>query len=161
MKVNKEREHLLVLPEDEATRSLAVGFSDRAFLAGRRMQILNPAGGWGYVRQQFVEQYIPYLRRYPLAHMVLLIDFDDDPNRLCNDFQPSIPMDIADRVYVLGAYTEAETLRRQLGQKLGQIGQGAARECESGLSNMWACSQLQHNQPELQRLHQSVRPFLF
>jgi hypothetical protein len=75
MAVNRERPHLLVLPEDDATRSVAVGFIDQT---RGQMQVLNPAGGWPKVQQVFKDRYIKHLTVYTQGHMVLLIDFDDD-----------------------------------------------------------------------------------
>jgi hypothetical protein len=157
MAVNRERPHLLVLPEDDATRSLADGFSDMVTGA---MQVLRPARGWPHVLETFLREQAAYMRRYPQAHIVLLIDYDDDyPDRLSR-FQSQIPADIADRVYVLGALTEAETLRREVNRKFGSLGSELARECEHQTPVLWRSPQLQHNQPELARLMQQVRPFL-
>jgi hypothetical protein len=158
MALNRERPHLLVLPEDDATRSIAVGFSD---VATGPMQVLNPARGWPHVREDFVETYIGKLRKYPHCHLVLLIDFDDDfPARLAV-FQNVIPADIADRVFVLGALTEAETLKQASGRKFGPIGQTLAGECEHGQHELWNHPQVQHNHAEVVRLHNAVHAFLF
>jgi len=157
MAVNRERPHLLVLPEDDATRSLADGFSDMVTGA---MQVLRPARGWLHVLEAFLREHAAHLRKYPGAHVVLLIDYDDDyPDRLSH-FQNQIPADVADRVYVLGALTEAETLKREANQKFGPLGSELARECESQTPMLWLCPQLKHNQPELERLMRQVRPFL-
>lgn len=158
MAVNRHRPHLLVLPEDDATRSLAVGFSD---MATGQMQVLPPARGWPHVLETFEREYVTHLEKYRDAHIVLLIDFDDDyPDRL-SDFQRCIPQVVADRVYVLGALTEAETLKREAGRKFGPLGSELARECQDRTQTLWNSPQLQHNQSELTRLMQQVRPFLF
>lgn len=158
MAVNRYRKHLLVLPEDDATRSLAVGFSDQAV---GPIQVLRPARGWEHVLERFELDHVPHLRAFGEAHVVLLIDFDDDfPGRLAH-FQRFIPLDVADRVYVLGALTEAETLRSDTGCKFGALGEALALECADGRSTLWCCAQLIHNQPELARLIESVLPFLF
>jgi hypothetical protein len=95
MAVNRERHHLLVLPEDDATRSLAAGFIDQT---RGQMQVLNPAGGWPDVLRAFQKRYIQHLNTYGLGHIVLLIDFDDDfVNRLAA-FQAVIPAAVAGRV---------------------------------------------------------------
>jgi len=157
MAVNRERPHLLVLPEDDATRSLADGFSDMVTGA---MQVLRPARGWPHVLEAFLREHVAYLRKYPGAHIVLLIDFDDEhPSRLIH-FQSHFPADVSNRVYVLGALTEAETLKREEHRKFGPLGSDLARECESQTPMLWLCPQLKHNQPELERLMRQVRPFL-
>lgn len=156
--VNRERPHLLVLPEDDETRSLANGFSD---MVNGQMKIEVPARGWSRVLETFESKYVTYLRKYAAAYIVLLIDYDNEhPNRLA-DFQSRIPTDVADRVYVLGALTEAENLTRKAGKKPGPVGSELARECRDRTPILWDCDQLQHNQPELARLMRQVRPFLF
>ena len=158
MALNRHRPHLLVLPEDDATRSLANGFVDGST---GPMQVLVPVRGWPHVLEEFKRTYMDHLRKYGQGHIVLLIDFDDDfPNRLAQ-FQSQMPADVADRVYVLGALTEAETLQRQTGKKLGPLGTALARECSDGTQTLWNCPQLQHNQQELARLTLQVKPFLF
>ena len=158
MAVNRERPHLMVLPEDDATRSLAVGFVD---VTSGQMQVLNPARGWPHVLQEFTDSEVNILRKYKERHLVLLIDFDNDfPTRM-PWFKSKIPLDIADRVYVLGAFGEAEDLKKQTGKKLGPLGQMLAKECEEGTVELWMHGQLQHNQDEVQRLKENVKHFLF
>jgi len=158
MAVNRYLPHVLVLPEDEATRSLAVGFNDQAT---GQMQVLNPAGGWPHVLQTFQDRYIAYLNQYNDGHIVLLIDFDDVHVERFSQFQGAIPALVAARVYVLGATTEAEVLRNATGLKYGVLGADLAKECRGGVFSLWTCPQLQDNQPELARLVANVKPFLF
>lgn len=162
MALNRERPHLLVLPEDDATRSLATGFVD---CTQGQMQVLPPVRGWSHVLEEFKNTHIAELRKYPLRHLVLLIDFDNNFTNRLPQFRDAMPLDVADRVYVLGARGEAEDLKRQttLGRgKLSLIGQELARECEQGQHNLWSSTpQLAHNCPEVQRLHSAVRDFLF
>ena len=158
MALNRRRPHLVVLPEDDATRSLANGFVDAS---NGPIKVLVPARGWPHVLEEFKRTQVSYLREYSQGHLVLLIDFDDDfPNRLAC-FQREMPADVADRVYVLGALTEAETLKRLSGKKLGPIGITLADECRNNIQTLWNCAQLQHNQQELARLIVQVKPFLF
>lgn len=159
MAINRERPHVLVLPEDDATHDLAVGFVDGAL---GPMQVLNSVRGWSHVLEHFLRYHVCELRKYEQRHLVLLIDFDDDyPNRL-TEFQSKMPPDIADRVYVLGALGEAEDLKRQTTQrKLGLIGLALAKECEQGQAELWNHAQLRHNQAELLRLQMGVKGFLF
>jgi hypothetical protein len=158
MALNRERPHLLVLPEDDATRSIAVGFADVAI---GQMQVLDSARGWPHVRDEISSTFATKLRRYPHCHLVLLIDFDDDFNNRMATFRAAIPQDIANRVFVLGAYTEAETLRRASGLKFGPIGQKLAGECERNEAELWNHLQVKHNEPEAMRLRATVNHFLF
>lgn len=158
MAMNFYRPHLVVLSEDDATRSLAVGFSDQVV---GPMDIRPPAGGWPGVLQQFEQIYVAHLKKYADSHVLMLIDFDQQfPGRLAH-FRRAIPADVAARVYILGAEDEAETLKRQQKLKFGPLGAQLAHECRHQQHVHWLCPQLAHNQPELARLNASVRPFLF
>ena len=158
MALNRERPHLLVLPEDDATRSIANSFVDACT---GQMQVLNAERGWSHVLETFKSDHIAQLRKYQHRHLLLLIDFDDDhPARLVH-FQNAIPPDVGDRVYVLGALTEAETLKREAGKKFGPLGQALAQGCYEDDYSLWQLGQLQHNANELQRLKNNVKPFLF
>ena len=75
MALNRHRPHLLVLPEDDATRSLANGFVDAST---GPIQVLVPVRGWPHVLAEFQRTYVEHLRKYSQGHLVLLIDFDDD-----------------------------------------------------------------------------------
>lgn len=158
MAVNREVQHLLVLPEDRATHSLATGIID---LTRGQMQVLNPAGGWPKVLQQFQEKYIKHLNDYCFAHIVLLIDFDDDVANRFATFKAVIPDTVAGRVYVIGALSEAEVLRNATGKKFGVLGAALAEECRSNGAALWGCPQLSCNQQEVMRLVANVKPFLF
>jgi hypothetical protein len=158
MAVNYRRAHLVVLSEDDATRSLAVGFSDRA---SGPIEIRKPAGGWPNVLEQFKQVYVGHLNRYADAHVLMLIDFDRKfPTRLAY-FQEQIPTNLADRVYILGAEDEAETLKREERLHLGPLGAQLADECRHQKHVHWLCPQLVQNQPEIARLNAAVRRFLF
>jgi hypothetical protein len=156
--MNRHRPHLRILPEDDATRSLAVGFNDRA--AGP-IEVLKPVRGWLHVLERFEADHLPYLRKYPAAHLVLLVDFDDDFPARAAYCQTKIPADVADRVFVLGPSTEAESLKKELGLKLGKIGENLAAECIDGSSQTWNCRQLAHNAGAVAQLVNCVKPFVF
>lgn len=157
MAVNHYRPHLVVLSEDDATRSLAVGFSDQAT---GQIDIRRPAGGWPSVLHQFQFTYLAHLRKYDKAHVLMLIDFDQQYPERWHHFQAHIPADVADRVYVLGAHDEAETLKNEQKMHLGPLGEQLARECREQKHVHWVCPQLKHNHPEVERLNAAVRAFL-
>ncbi len=158
MNVNKERPHLLILPEDDAAREVANGFR---LMANGAMRVLGVAGGWPRVLSEFGRTYIAYLRKYAGAHLVLFIDFDTEfPARFAL-FQSAIPSDIADRVYVLGASDEVETLVKQVKLNKEKIGMALAEECRKQAIQLWGCAELQHNAPEVQRVCLSAHEFLF
>ena len=76
--------------------------------------VVPPAGGWPNVLKKFQEEYIPTLRKYPVAHVVMLIDFDDRVDLRKADFERAIPDDLKSRVFVVGSKDDPETLKNEL-----------------------------------------------
>src|SRR5215471_13504465 len=96
MSVNKYQPHVLVLPEDDANRQLANGFSLDPLLIDRRIDILEVAGGWTNVLDRFRSDHVSEMDRYPQRFMVLLIDFDERHDRL-EAAKDTIPDHLAER----------------------------------------------------------------
>ena len=158
--MNKHVPHVLVLPEDDANRQLAVGFLQDPALDGRRIKILPVAGGWEPVLEHFNRDQVRDMERNPLRFMVLLIDFDEHRERL-NLANARIPAPLRNRVFVLGVWSHPEKLRVNLGQSLETIGTDLARDCRETPDNAWSHRLLSHNASELERLRNSVQPILF
>lgn len=127
----------------------------------RAIQVLPIAGGWAKVRDDFSASQVALLRKYPKRHLVLLIDFDGQVIDRMEIFRGVLPADVRDRVYVLGTQDEPESLRKDCGVSLEKIGERLAKACAHGESGLWAHVMLAHNQAELVRLIQNVKPFLF
>jgi len=110
MGVNKHQPHVLILPEDDANRQIAIGFVQPPSVpvAHRNIQVLR--GGWSAVRAQFVEQYQDSLKQYPQRHMVLLVDFDEQSDRR-DAILRSVEDALTARVFVLGTFSEPEKLK--------------------------------------------------
>lgn len=164
MSVNRERPHVLVLPEDDANRQIANGFLNSLSLQyPHRMDILPPAGGWPAVRDSLTSKYVAYLRKHSDAHLILLIDFDNQVPQRRGQFTPHIPFDIKDRVYLVGTLDEPEKLRKALNRTLTPegIGKTLADECGSGATALWQHAHLAHNETEHKRLLAQVHPILF
>jgi hypothetical protein len=159
--VNKYQPHVMVLPEDDANRQLANGFllDPELALRGRRMQVLEPVGGWGQVIERFTTDHVASMDRYAERLMVLLIDFDGQDNRL-DHVKSLIPDHLKDRVFIIGAWTEPEDLKAQLGS-YEEIGKALAQDCRDNTDRTWGCDMLQHNADELERLRRYVHPILF
>ena len=160
MASDKYHPHVLVLPEDEADRQLANGFVLDQSLSTRRIQILQEAGGWTRVLDQFESDHVVGMERWPLRFMVLLIDFDGHVDRLAQA-KSRIPANLVDRVFILGSLTNPEDLKRRLGNTFEEIGKALANDCREDTEHLWGHDLLRHNAEELNRLRQSVRPFLF
>ena len=160
MSVNKYQPHVLVLPEDDANRQLANGFRLDQYLLNWRIQVLEEAGGWTKVLERFKKDQVVGMNRYPERFMVLLIDFDDHPERLAVA-KAEIPDQLAERVFVLGALTEPEGLKRAGLGSPEEIGLAMAKDCRERTDTIWNHDLLRHNVPELERLLPLVRPILF
>ena len=112
MSVNKYKPHVLVLPEDDANRVLANGFH-LAVGSIRQMQVLRVAGGWHAVLERFKSDELKGMKDWPKLLMILLIDFDGK-DRL-DSAKTAIPENLADRVFVLGAWSRPEALKADFG----------------------------------------------
>ncbi len=163
MSVNKYKKHIFILPEDDVDRKIALGFELCQYIRSNRFQILNPAKGWKNVVENFKRYHILQLRKYNLRRLLLLIDFDNDLNRLA-EVKSEVPEDLMDRVFILGTKREPEDLRKDLNLKYSfeDIGKKLAEECVS-LENggLWEHELLTINKNEKKRLVEDVRPFLF
>lgn len=160
MSVNKYRPHVVVLPEDDANRQVANGFLKYPLLFEQRIQVLPEAGGWAQVLDAFESDQVATMRAHPQRLMVLLLDFDRRGDRLENA-RARIPADLADRVFILGAFTDPEGLRQANLGSFEEIGWAMAEDCHLDANRIWGHPLLQHNAAELERSRQRVRPVLF
>jgi hypothetical protein len=159
MSVNKDLPHVLVLPEDAANRQIANGFLLDQSLIVRKIQVLGEAGGWMKTLEQFESVHVRKMDVYPDRFMVLLIDFDGREDRI-HRAKAAVPSHLRHRVFVLGALTEPEKLKAALGS-YETIGQKMAKDCREQTSEIWGHDLLRHNEDEIGRLRECVRPFLF
>lgn len=161
MSVNKNRPHILVLPEDDANRQLATGFQLALdFARHRQMQVLPVAGGWLEVLDRFQKEHVGDMVRFSERHVVLLIDFDGREDRL-EHVRSQIPTEVSDRVFILGVWSEPERLKEAGLGGYEAIGSRLANDCQEENEATWSHELLRHNAGELQRLNQQVRPILF
>jgi hypothetical protein len=156
---NKYQPHVVVLVEDEANRYIVNGFQRGAGVRQRAIEVLPEAGGWTHVRDQFARELVPYLRAYPMALALLLVDFDQDGDRKAQVLGALDPA-LADRVFVVGTWSEPEALRRELG-RFERIGELLFEDCVAGTTKAWDHPLLRHNASELERLNRVVRPVIF
>lgn len=162
MSANKYNPHLLVLPEDDANRQIANGFIINLNINSQAIQILPIANGWRKVVEKFTSDYAGRMRQFPKRKMVLLIDFDEREDRL-RDVKTEIPDDLKERVFILGVQSEPEQLKKALKNTLTLegIGRALAKDCSDNTNEYWGHDLLKDNQPELNRLIEDVKPFLF
>jgi len=158
--INRYKPHLLVLPEDDANRQIANGFLLDSKLNSRAIQVLPEARGWEDVVEKFTNNYASTMRQYSHRMIALLIDFDQDEDRL-DYVKQHIPSDLEDRVFVLGVLSEPERLRNDIKKNFEEIGETLANDCPDDTNELWGHELLKHNKTELARMVPSVKSFLF
>ena len=161
MSVNKYKPHLYVIPEDDADRQIADGFVLHPSVASRQVQVMEPAGGWSRVLETFKEEYLPLLQENLQTYVVLLIDFDGNPDERREHFKSQIPDAIRNRVFVIGPRERPEALRQAINKGYEAIGSSLAADCDNDRVEVWSHDHLQHNEVERLGLIQAVKPFLF
>lgn len=161
MSCNKYQPCVIVLPEDDANRQMALGFELHRKLKFRTLQILPVAGGWLKTVEKFKNDELPKIRSYPERRLVLLIDFDGKAEERLHYVKSQIPEDVKNRVFVLGVLSEPEALKTSTGKSYEYIGGLLADECAEHRPDFWRHDLLAHNANELQRLIDQVNPFLF
>jgi len=77
---NKYQPHIHVLAD--ANRQIANGFLLAPNLNNRAVKVLPLPGGWKKTVEEFTKKYASEMRQLPQRMMVLLIDSDDNENRL-------------------------------------------------------------------------------
>ena len=159
MSVNRYQPHVLVLPEDDANRQVANGFILDPSILMHRIQVLEEAGGWWEVLQRFQTDHIRGMETYRERRIVLLIDFDGQPDRLI-EAKRVVPAHLTDRVFILGAWNEPEDLKPSLGS-FEMIGRAMAKDCREDTNVTWSHALLRHNADEVDRMRKLVRPILF
>ncbi len=161
-KQNPYKSHVLVLPEDRANEEIVNGFNNFLDLYSRAIQIERPAGGWEKVVHNFKDTQVSEMRKFPERMIVLLIDFDENYEYRFNYAKERIPEDLEKRVFVLGVLSEPEKLRTDIKKNFENIGESLAKDCSDHNTNgLWGHDLLKHNKDELDRMIQSVKPWLF
>ncbi len=165
MSGNREKPHVIVLPEDEANEKIAIGFTLSLNINARSIIIDKFAGGWRKVVSKFTTQLVPEMRKYRACIVLLLIDFDcyegcSHKERL-HRVTCDIPDDLKNRVFVLGVLSEPEKLKTKCRKSFEQIGEILADGCPDNKNELWMDELMKHNEDELSRILLSVRPFLF
>ncbi len=159
MAVNRYKPHVCIIPEDDADRQFVIGFRSHHAVNVTAIDLREPAGGWEYVLDLFEREFIPRLKRYAGAHVVLVLDFDEADNRraVC---ERRIPDELKPRVFLIGAWSNPESLRADLNMPLDRIGESVAESCLTD-NDFWDHPQLSHNAAEIARMTTALKPILF
>lgn len=99
----------------------------------------------------FELDHVAEMERNADRYMVLLIDFDGRPERL-QDAKARIPAHLSEGVFVLGALSEPEALKRADLGSYETIGLAMAQDCRDETDTIWVHELLRHNASELDRL---------
>jgi len=161
MGINKYKPHILVLPEDDANRQILNGFLLNPALNRSAIQILPCVGGWKKVVDTFKDVHIYEMQKYPQRNILLIIDFNDQEAMRLNHIRKQIPNQLISRVFVLGAVSGPERLKASLRRSFEDIGKSLSQDCADDTRVAWGHDLLKHNESELDRMIQFVRPFLF
>ncbi|HUY88749.1 MAG TPA: hypothetical protein VMV10_08450 [Pirellulales bacterium] len=159
--MNKYESHVFVIPEDDANRQIAEGFVEYHEVNHLRIRVMPVAGGWANVLVTFQNEYVRTLRNFGKAHIVMLIDFDDQVEQRRARFEEEIPEDVKTRVFVIGSKYTPEALKKSMKIAFEKIGESLAGDCRADTAENWSHEQLEHNETERQRLVETVKPFLF
>jgi len=73
----------------------------------------------------------------------------------------SVNRNLKERVFVLGAQSDPENLKKSLLNTFENIGKNLAQDCVNETDKIWGHDLLKHNRNELDRMISSVKPFLF
>lgn len=156
MSVNREKPHFLILPEDNANERIANGFFLVDKFAKSNCQVLPAQKGWPSIRDSFPTNHNARLKKYPKAIMLLLVDFDNHgEDERIGQVEEFVDPAVADRVFVLGAKSEPEELKKVFGS-YEKIGKALAKECVEGTSHTWNHELLVHNQREIARMQPHI-----
>jgi hypothetical protein len=160
MSVNKYAPHLVILPEDDANRQIVNGFILDLSINHQIIQVLPPAKGWKKLLDKFNQKYIPGMRQYNHRRLALVMDFDQDSNRI-DHVRDSIPADLLHRTVILGVWSEPEKLKQATAWSYEKIGRNLVCYCPPAADSLWHHKLLSHNIKELNRIGQDLNSFLF
>lgn len=160
--MNREKPHVIIFPEDDANRQIVNGFLTHLNINSGAIKMLPVAGGWKNVADKFEKNLIPEMSKYPDMVVILLIDFDEKEGTKTNltYAKSKISSYLERRVFILGVFFEPEKLKKELGS-YESIGEKLAEECYENNDSFWQHPLLNHNQNELKRLSEIVKPIIF
>ena len=163
MSPNRYQEHIIILPEDDAIRQIVNGFCSSHCLGNtnRILQIADEARGWSHAKTILEDTYVKYLKKFPKSRVIVVIDFDSQTARRDHMLQ-NVPEEIKERVFIIGSFSNPESLRNDLNKSFETIGKDVAEQCAAeSADNLWDATLLRHNQAEIVRLSREIRDLLF
>jgi hypothetical protein len=162
MATNNYKPHLLVLTEDDANRSVLLGF--KMTLKDAALFRLEPVcGGWEKVIATYLEEQVPMMARFNARYVLLVIDFDNKGRNRLDYVREAIPEKYRERTFVMGCAHEVEPTVSAVSKRLAQeahsrpnhkqrLGERLAQECHGNSDDFWLHDSLIHNEPERNRM---------
>lgn len=160
--MNRFDPHLLILPEDDANRQIVNGFIAHPNIDSTRIKLLRPAGGWTKAVRSLTQNHCPEMNIFIHRIFVLIIDFDGIDSR-CAEIRSQISEPLGKRIFVLGARTTPEDVKRSATylSSYEKIGRALAEDCIGDKRSIWGKHELNCNLEEIQRLRENAGPWLF
>ncbi len=157
---NKYAPHLLILPEDDANKDIALGFRIHHTVNSNAVEILPVAGGWLKAVDIFLSDLAPTMVKLKYRYVAIIVDLDKQIIRY-QEIKNKIPQHLQDRVFILSTFSEPERLKNSLNLTFEEIGKQVANDCFQGSDSLWQHGLLSHNLTEISALQIHVKPFLF
>lgn len=160
--MNKYKDHLIIVAEDEALHAVVNGFLLNNSINTNTCKLMPYSRGWTKVEDQ-TSGYSRDLEKTPCRRVLFVIDFDKNGKRL-NRFKCKFPQELHDRMFVIGPWSNVENLKTCLGsQSCENVGRTLSEACpiNSKKTGAWSCKELSHITSEAQRLCENVKNFLF
>jgi hypothetical protein len=156
---NKYQPHVFLIPEDDANREVALALLLELDIDPAKYKLFLAARGWPHVVESFLRDHVNGMNRFQQRYLIMLIDMDNHPERLEN-IRAQIPVDLEERVFILGTLSEPEDLKPDLGSSFDDVGVMLGRDIRDSTGRAWGHALLQINQPELDRLKTHLCPLI-
>lgn len=160
--MNRQRDCIKIVAEDEALRSVAVGFFSQSLDITNNIDISRYKRGWPDVFAS-IPEYVDLLKRYKKMRIIVLIDYDGKPSRY-DYFRDNVDVEVRDRFFILGALNNVEKLKECCGatsfENLGALLEGEAR-IKNLPHSKWQCEELKDFLHEAQRLCDNIKDFFW
>ena len=173
MSTNKRE--IIVISEDDANRQIANGFKVYEKVKFRNIYVFPESvigkGGWEKVIKWFFDTQISGMYSNPNRVAIFVVDFDkkkgyeDDKEYHKECVKRKTPIDLENRIFVLGSLDEPEEIVKGLKgtkkERWNTLGENLAKDCDKDTNDFWQHKQLRHNLPELKRMRSIVKPIIF
>ena len=125
---NKYKWHIIVIPEDDATRHIGNGLINAFPQIENCIKVLPVTRGW--TRAVKCVETLD-LQQNKFRRVLLIIDFDKNKERLDIIREKKEFSEFKDRIFIIGCFNEAEDLKKLVGKSnLEQVGKELGENCD-------------------------------